>query len=114
MVLFAISYKRSCKKGNVRVRHAPLGNIPVSPYLQADRIDPQFFLFLSKLSQVLGSDGGRVIPSTRAYFLRRRESYPLPHGHISSCPKGCNRLGVFIPADLAKKGNVKFKMVNEL
>ena len=36
--------------------------------------------FLSELSQVLCSDGGRVTPSTRAYFLRRRESYSLRLG----------------------------------
>jgi hypothetical protein len=32
------------------------------------------------LSQVSCSDGGRVTPSARAYFLRRRESYSLHSG----------------------------------
>ncbi len=87
MVLFAISYKRSCEKDNVRVRHAPPGNIPVLSYVWVDRIAPQFFPFLSKLSQVLGSNGGRVIPSTRAYFLRRRESYSLGTGIFPQSPQ---------------------------
>ena len=68
------------QKGNVHVRHAPPRNITVSSHVRADRIAPQFFPFLSKLSQVSCSDGGRVTPSTRAYFLRWQESYSLRSG----------------------------------
>ena len=47
----------------MRVRHAPPRNITISFYVWADRIAPQFFPFLSELSQVSCSDGGRVTPS---------------------------------------------------
>ncbi len=75
------------QKGDMRVRHTPPRNIPVSSYVRADRIAPQFFPFLSKLSQVLRSDGGSVTPSTGAYFLRRRESYSLRTGIFPQSPQ---------------------------
>jgi hypothetical protein len=65
------------QRGCVRVRHAPPWNITVSSYVWANRI---ILSFLSELSQVLCSDGGRVTPSAWAYFLRRRESYSLHSG----------------------------------
>jgi hypothetical protein len=70
-----------------RVRQAPPRNITVSPYIRADRIALQFFPFLSELSQVLCSDGGRVTPSARAYFLRRQESYSLRSGIFPQSPQ---------------------------
>ena len=69
--------KEVVRKGNVCVRQAPPRNITVSSYVRADRIAPQFSPFLSELSQVSCSNGGRVTPSAWAYFLRRRESYSL-------------------------------------
>jgi hypothetical protein len=51
------------------------------------RIAPQFFPFLSKLSQVLSSGDGRVTPSARAYFLRRWESYSLRSGIFPQSPQ---------------------------
>jgi hypothetical protein len=75
------------QKGDVRVRHVLPRNILVSSYIWADRIAPQFFPFLSELSQVSGSEGGRVTPSTRAYFLRRRKSYSLCMGIFPQSPQ---------------------------
>jgi hypothetical protein len=72
------------QRGGVRVRHAPPWNITVSSYLRADRI---ILSFLSELSQVLCSDSGRVTPSARAYFLRRRESYSLRSGIFPQSPQ---------------------------
>ncbi len=74
-----------------RVRHAPPWDIMVLSYVQADRIAPQIFPFLSELSQVSRSDEGRVTPSAWAYFLRRRDSYSLrsgifPHSRHVSAP----------------------------
>ncbi len=42
---------------------------------------------LSELSQVSCSDGGRVTPSTQAYFLRRWESYSLHSGVFPQSPQ---------------------------
>jgi hypothetical protein len=68
----------------VRVRHAPPWNITVSSYVRADRI---ILSFLSELSQVLCSGGGRVTPSAWAYFLRRRETYSLHSGILPQSPQ---------------------------
>jgi hypothetical protein len=73
------------RRGGVRVRHAPPWNITVSSYVRADRI---ILSFLSKLSQVLCSEGGRVTRSARAYFLGRRESYSLHSGIFPQSPQG--------------------------
>ena len=75
------------QKGVMRVSHAPPRNITVLSYVRADIIAPQFFLFLSELSQVLCSGGGRVTPSARAYFLRRQESYSLHLGIFLQSPQ---------------------------
>ncbi len=94
MVLFDISSEGSCERVACVSRHAPLWNITVLSYVRADRI---ILSFLSESSQAsepffpfspnqvrfrapavgellppLGhssSDGGRVTPSARAYFL---------------------------------------------
>ena len=72
------------QRGGVRVRHAPPWNITIFSYVRVDRI---ILSFLSELSQVLCSDGGRVTPSARAYFLRRRESYSLHLGIFPQSPQ---------------------------
>ncbi len=72
------------RRGGVRVRHAPPWNITISSYVWADKI---ILSFLSKLSQVSCSDGGRVTPSARAYFLGRRESYSLHSGIFPQSPQ---------------------------
>ena len=94
MVLFDISSEGSCKGATCvsGTRHhgtssyrPTYGRIellrnsfPFSP-------DPsRLCAFLSKLSQVLCYDNGRVTPSTRAYILRWRKSYSL---HSSIFPQ---------------------------
>ncbi len=99
MVLFDISSEGSCKRAACVSRHVPLWNITVSSYVRADRI---ILSFLSKSSQVSeqffpfspnrvrfcalavgellpllrhnSTDGGRVTPSARAYFLTTKMS----------------------------------------
>jgi hypothetical protein len=69
-------------------RHAPPRNIVVLSYIRADRIALQLFPFLSELSQVSRSEGGRVTPSTRAYFLSPLKINPETGGHrlvLPSC-----------------------------
>ena len=93
------------QRGNVRVRHAPPWNITVLSYVQADRIAPQFFPFLSELSQALCLS----LQIESGFVLRRRESYSLRSGivpqtagellpllgHISSVPsRSARRLEV--------------------
>ena len=72
------------QRGGMRVKHAPPWNITVSSYVRAYRI---ILSFLSELSQVSCSDGRRVTPSARAYFLRRRESYSLHSGIFPQSPQ---------------------------
>jgi hypothetical protein len=72
------------QRGGVCVRHVPPWNITVSTYVHADRI---ILSFLFELSQVSCSGGGRVTPSARAYFLRRRESYSLHSGIFPQSPQ---------------------------
>jgi hypothetical protein len=65
------------------VRHAPPRNIAVWPYVRVDRIAPQFFPSLSKLSQV--STLSLRIES--GFPLRRRESYSLRSGIFPQSPQ---------------------------
>jgi hypothetical protein len=84
------------RRGNVQVRRVPLWNITVLSYVRADRTAPQFFPFLSKLSQAVRLS----LQIESGFVLRQRESYSLcsgifpqmagellpPLGHISSVP----------------------------
>jgi hypothetical protein len=76
--------RRIVRRGGVHVRHAPPWNITLLSYVRADRM---ILSFLSELSQVSCSDGGSVIPSARAYFLRRRESFSLHSGIFPQSPQ---------------------------
>ena len=91
MVLFAIKLRGIVREGDARVKaratveHCRIvlcTGRQIHSFLSL-RIESGFggiLSFLSKLSQVSCSDGRRVTPSTRAYFLRRRESYSLRLG----------------------------------